>query len=203
MKAGQRNEPLLLPEKVTLVWLKHNVPIGFWLSVGTAILIIFGLGVTVGQTTFIKEIFNKKTEAPIQQQTSPPAETKNNSANTTPIDKANTDSLKMSEPTPIQISEEISKAPPLQQADIARRYEGIKVDWELIFIHAEEKGNDNVLVLLAPGDSAYICWVRLGVKLSRYKELSIMDKGKKIRVEGTIYNADPLYVTLQGVKLTY
>ncbi len=98
--------------------------------------------------------------------------------------------------------EEIGKVPPLQQADIARHYEGIKVDWELSFVSADDKGNGNVLVLLAYPDHSFVA-VRFGVKLSEYKELGIMNKGRIARVVGTIYHIDDIFITLRGAKLTY
>ena len=194
--------PLVLPDKVTLGWLVHHVPLTFWFWLVGIVIVTFTIGVTVGQTTFIKELLGKKTEAS-QSQNSPSQETKdspkNNSSN-----KGDPE-LKMSEPTPLQINEEIEKVPPLQRQDVVRRYEGIKVDWELIFSSARQGNKDLAVVILdSSPEKLNPLSVRCVVKLSDHKELSIMRPGKKVRVTGTISNIEPmLYVELKDVQLTY
>lgn len=194
----QQNNPLVLPEKVTMVWLVHHVPIAFWLWLAGIIIAIFIVGATVGQTTFIKEILGKKTE------TSQSQNSKDSSQNSSA--KKDDLELKMSEPTPMQIYEEIDKVPPLQRQDVARRYIGIKVDWELIFSSASLIEKDQAVILFdsAPANKVNLMSVRCLVKLSDYQELSIMKSGKKVRVTGTISGIGLLlFVELKDVKLTY
>ena len=103
----------------------------------------------------------------------------------------------------MQIMEEIDKAPPLQQRDVARRYEGIKVDWELLFLSASPMPKDNALVLLTDSESFSLACVRRAVKLPLYREMAIMKRGKRIRVVGTLFDVDGPFITLKEVKLTY
>jgi hypothetical protein len=53
-----------LPEKVTLSWLIHNVPVQFWVWLGGLILTVLLLGVGIGQTTFIQELVGKDRKTP-------------------------------------------------------------------------------------------------------------------------------------------
>jgi hypothetical protein len=194
--------PLMPPDKVTLYWLVHHVPLTLWFWLIGIIIGTFTVGVTVGQTTFVKELLGKKIETS-QSQDSASRET-----NDSPKDSfTKKDGLepKMSEPTPMQIYEEINKVPPLQGKDVARHYEGIKVDWELIFSSASQKENGFVLVLfeISPNRPGPIN-VGCAVKLSDYKELSIIRPGKKVRVTGAISHIEPgLFIQLKDVQLTY
>ncbi len=51
---GERN--LDDPERVSASWLWHQVPMKLWLILGGIILGAFSFGVTVGQTTFVREL---------------------------------------------------------------------------------------------------------------------------------------------------
>jgi hypothetical protein len=204
VKVNQRSLPLELPEKVTMVWLVHNVPVTVWFWFVSLVLGAIVLGVAVGQTTFVKELLNKKVETTIQlpQISSPEAKSTPKDSATKPEEPIPSP-LKMSEPTPMQITEAIDKAPPLQQEDIKRRYQGIRVNWELIFNYASSRGKDNVSILFDTSESRGPVHVQCLVKLSLYRDLGIMNKGKRIRVVGTIYDVDFLFITLKDVQLTY
>jgi hypothetical protein len=52
------------PEKVTIRWLLEHVPWQTWIWLAGAMLAIFTLGVTMGQTTFIKQLFYKAPALP-------------------------------------------------------------------------------------------------------------------------------------------
>ncbi|HLG16468.1 MAG TPA: hypothetical protein VJH03_18475 [Blastocatellia bacterium] len=204
LEVNQRGLPLRLPEKVTMVWLLHNVPVTVWLWFAGIVIGALVLGGAVGQTTFVKELLNKKPEATIQPpQISSHETTGSQKDAVTKNDEPNTGPLRMSEPTPQQINEAIDKAPPLQQGDIKRRYEGVKVDWELMFDHASSIGKDNVVVLFRDSESFSMLSVRCVVKLPLYRDLAIMNRGKRIRVVGTIHDVDFPFITLEDVQLTY
>lgn len=52
---------LIMPEKITLKWLWHSVPIGFWLWFLSLIVASFVAGVFVGQLSVVQELAGKKT----------------------------------------------------------------------------------------------------------------------------------------------
>lgn len=68
-KSGSERDPVQYPDKVTVRWLINNVPVSVWLYLISILITVFVLGVTVGQTTFVKEIVNgaPKTEKTVQE----------------------------------------------------------------------------------------------------------------------------------------
>jgi hypothetical protein len=52
-----------LPEKVTLPWLAQHVPVSLWLAFVGILISAALLGVTLGQTTFIREMTGKDSPA--------------------------------------------------------------------------------------------------------------------------------------------
>jgi hypothetical protein len=54
---------LNLPDRITLEWLFRHVPVSYWVTLGAIIVGAFTLGVTLGQTTFVKELLGKKDES--------------------------------------------------------------------------------------------------------------------------------------------
>jgi hypothetical protein len=120
-----------------MAWLVHNVPVTFWVWFAGLLIGAIVIGITVGQTTLVKELFKKSEPMQVPQLSSqvtkstPKDGPTNDSA--TKSEGAVPNPLRMSEPTPMQIIEAINNAPPLQQKDLMRHYEGIKVDWELFF----------------------------------------------------------------------
>ena len=54
---------LTFPDKVTVSWLYHHMPVPIWLTLGGLITAAFIGGVTSGQTTFVRELFGKASPA--------------------------------------------------------------------------------------------------------------------------------------------
>ena len=48
-----------MPRAVTLAWLFKHLPVTAWLVLAGSLITAFGLGVTLGRTTFVGEIFGK------------------------------------------------------------------------------------------------------------------------------------------------
>ena len=120
-------------------------------------------------------------------------------------------SPKMSEPTPQQICDTLDKLPPLQKEDIAKSYEGIKIDWQLEFNSAnknktmfeEYRGKYIDIAFHIPGPNLsrlVWCWK---VKLSDYPEFKVMIPGKMVRVRGIIGHIDALSITVENVVFSY
>lgn len=49
---------LAAPEKVTLIWLVHHVPVKLWLLAGGGVLAAFTLGIKASKWSFVKEILS-------------------------------------------------------------------------------------------------------------------------------------------------
>ena len=50
------NKELAAPEKVTLIWLVHHVPVRLWLAAGGVLIAAFALGIKASTWSFVKEI---------------------------------------------------------------------------------------------------------------------------------------------------
>lgn len=87
-----------------------------------------------------------------------------------------------------EIVDALEKAPPLQREDVAKRYEGLIVQWETKLWNAEMIDDDNddevrLTLDFGPGNTHL---VYCNVKLSDYKELGVLPKGSPITVMGKI-----------------
>jgi hypothetical protein len=58
--SSETRNVLIMPEKITLKWLWHSVPIGFWLWFLSLIVAAFVAGVFVGQISVVQEFIGKK-----------------------------------------------------------------------------------------------------------------------------------------------
>ena len=190
-----------------MAWLVHNVPVTFWVWFAGLLIGAIVIGITVGQTTLVKELFKKSEPMQLPQLSSQDTKSTTKDGPTsdsaTKSEGAVPNPLRMSEPTPMQIIEAINNAPPLQQKDLMRHYEGIRVEWELFLEYGLPMGKDSVLVLFEPSEHFSLIAVRCLVKLPLYRDLGIMKRGRRIRVVGTIYEVDNLFITLKDVQLTY
>ena len=57
-------KPIEYPEKVTLVWLAHNVPHSFWFWLISALIAAFLFGVSIGQSKLYQDLMTKKDSLP-------------------------------------------------------------------------------------------------------------------------------------------
>jgi hypothetical protein len=51
------------PDKITLAWLWNYMPFHWWLALWGALVAAFVFGVTIGNTTFIRELLNRQAAA--------------------------------------------------------------------------------------------------------------------------------------------
>lgn len=66
---------LPIPERVTLRWLFHHVPVGLWVSAATLLCAVFVAGIQSSRLSFIREVFGLP-GAPLIAATSPSAAAK-------------------------------------------------------------------------------------------------------------------------------
>jgi len=52
-------EPFAISEEITIDWLFKHLPPKIWWALGSLLLAAFGAGVTLGRTTFMRELFHK------------------------------------------------------------------------------------------------------------------------------------------------
>jgi hypothetical protein len=108
---------------------------------------------------------------------------------------------RVTEIKPDLISRAIKTAPLLQQVDVAKRYQGLKIEWDTKLLDARDAGGGLVSLLLytEPGMFSVQCTVRL----SDYQVLGLLKEHAAIRVAGTIEEASERSVRLVDVRLTY
>ena len=115
---------------------------------------------------------------------------------------------KMTEPTPMQIRDALSKLTTLQQEDVVRVYKGIRVEWELDFHSAsrsDETRSDIIdIAFNLPGDASsrptIWCWA---VKFARYPEFKAMTPGRRVRVTGVIGHVDSGRIDIERVSFVF
>lgn len=79
-QAGADVEPqreiIGLPEKITLKWLWHYVPIQFWLWLLGIIAAVFVAGIIVGQLSMVQELVNRNSVKPVPESSPSPSPSK-------------------------------------------------------------------------------------------------------------------------------
>ena len=99
-----------------------------------------------------------------------------------------------------QIMEARAAAPPLQQQEVANRYVGLTVQWEMQLFSASKRDNDTVYLSLDFGPRSYGL-IRCEVRLADYRELNVLPKGHPISIIGEIAGVDANVVRLSNVQL--
>lgn len=100
------------------------------------------------------------------------------------------------------IHEAIQTAPPLQRDLVAKRFEGIFINWETDLRNATEDGEFIRLMLRAkPATDMFDVWCR--VKKSDYRDLGILNYKTKVIVCGEITKAERFSVEIKDAHLTY
>ncbi len=110
-------------------------------------------------------------------------------------------SLGSSEVTFDKISKVISSAPPLPQKEIARKYEGVKVDWVTYLFSASKNTYSIVNLTLLADEPSFLKTIFCKVSLDDYRELMILERNTCIKVVGVISEASTYEVTLNDVTL--
>jgi hypothetical protein len=101
-----------------------------------------------------------------------------------------------------EIMTAIRNAPPLQRSDVARRYEGMSVQWDMRLWNAHPGKDDQVRLTLDFGDQVGgLVWCE--VILTQYRELGVMQKGAPITVVGRIKSAESAGAELHEVQLFF
>jgi hypothetical protein len=106
--------------------------------------------------------------------------------------------------TPEEVQKSIEDAPPLQRDAVARRYIGLKVEWDTEFAGADER--EGVVRLYLVTHKTRIgtpIFVWCNVKLDDYRELSIIRENANIRISGTIETAKAGSISLSDARLTF
>ena len=103
-----------------------------------------------------------------------------------------------------RIVKEIEEMPPLHVHDVRKNYIGLKVDWLTEYGLAHKRNDDFIQVILTLATKSTL---RLGVvcevKLSEYKQFSILKRGAKIRVVGEIAKFESDFFEISNVRLFF
>lgn len=104
----------------------------------------------------------------------------------------------------LKIMLEFESLPPLQLDDIRTHYRGLNVDWMTEYSSAYKKEDDIIRVsldLITKSFRPITVWCE--VKLSEYKQFSILKRKAKIRVIGKIIEFEPYHIELSVVNLVF
>jgi hypothetical protein len=92
-----------------------------------------------------------------------------------------------------EINSAVLAAPPLQRSNVAKRFVGLRIEWDTNFVGGKEEDNDKITLHLRPAktdvslsDISGISAIWCTVPASEYRELGILPKDSKIRVSGEI-----------------
>ncbi len=103
-----------------------------------------------------------------------------------------------------KIMQDFESLPPLQLDDIRSHYRGLNVDWMSEYSSANKKDDDLIRVSLDLITKSFRpISVYCEVKLSEYKQFSILKRKAKIRVIGEVINFEPYHIELSNVKLIF
>jgi hypothetical protein len=100
------------------------------------------------------------------------------------------------------IAKAITKAPPLQQKQVAENYVGLKVEWDTVFRNGRLIDGDLIRLQLLVVDATIsdgIVWCEVPAK--QYRELAILPKNSKIRIYGEIEKVDSYGVDIKDAHL--
>jgi hypothetical protein len=103
-----------------------------------------------------------------------------------------------------KIIQDFESLPPLQLDDIRRHYRGLNVDWMTEYSSVYKKDDDVIRVSLHLITKSFRpISVHCEVKLSEYKQFSILKRKAKIRVTGKVIEFRPYSIELSDVKLVF
>jgi hypothetical protein len=159
--------------------------------------IFSGIGVsTIGLLFLCFKYFFRRNNPPHRQNTL------NSTPNPQPGTMVQTGDISQDEV--YRIVKELQEMPPLHLDDVRKNYVGLKVDWLTEYSSAQKKNDDFIQVILTLATKSTL---RLGVvcevKLSEYKQFSILKRGAKIRVVGEIAKFKSNYFEISNVRLFF
>lgn len=103
-----------------------------------------------------------------------------------------------------RILQELEEMPPLHLEDVIQNYIGLSVNWLTEYGSAYKKDDDLIRVLLTLTTKSFRpINVSCEVKLSEYKQFSILKRKAKVRVMGNISKFEPYSFELSNVKLFF
>lgn len=108
---------------------------------------------------------------------------------------------RLSQVTFDDIEKMIDSVPPMQRADTAKSYVGLKVEWDSYLRSADKRDNGKVSLRLAVDKDYRGRSVLCEVPAEEYRVLGILPKGAHIRVSGEISKASTFDVELSNVRL--
>ena len=104
---------------------------------------------------------------------------------------------------PRDIINKVNSAPLLQQSDIRKQYEGLKVSWKGILQHAEKKEEENVKIMISVGKIHLDNMVFFNVNPNQYAGIGLLRRGHEMLVEGAISRVEERYIYLDLENLVF
>lgn len=159
--------------------------------------IFSGIGVSTIVLLFLCFKYFFRRNNPPQRQNTP-----NSTSNPQPVTMVQTGDIPQDEVC--RIVQELREMPPLQHDDLRKNYVGLKVDWLTEYFSAYKRNDDLIrvnltLITKSSRDIDIVC----EVKLSEYKQFSILKRGAKIRVVGEIAKFESSSFEISNVRLFF
>jgi hypothetical protein len=163
-----------------------------WIFSGIGVTVIVLLGLVFKYLLRKKDVTNRKNVESIQ-----------NNSGESDISKIG-QAGDMAQEDVYRIIQELEGMPPLHIDDVTKNYIGLNVDWLTEYNSAYKKGGDLIRVFLTLiTESNRPINVRCEVKLSEYKQFSILKRNAKVRVIGKIASFDSYDIELSNIKLFF
>lgn len=171
-----------------------------WLFSGMGVAVISGIGALVVskfRSTDGREITNNITIVQTAQDQAEIADRRGKESSPSTAHITRIAPLSFSE-----IKEALKNSPPLQERDIASRYVGLTVEWQLALSSASELDDGIAHLTLGPiPDEAGV--IHCAVKLDEYKELGVMKRDAPIKVIGEIEQISAYEIHLKNAHLYF
>ena len=122
--------------------------------------------------------------------------TTNHPVASTPVPKSSTITAK-------QIQNDIQLAPPFQQGERARYYEGLPIDWNCRYMLSTKAEDDVVVITLDCWNDGILFACHCEVLLSEYPRLKILPAKTSIRIVGTLGKVSASEAVIKDAKLFF
>lgn len=104
--------------------------------------------------------------------------------------------------SPGKIIKEVESAPLLQQPDICKQYEGIKVSWKGKLSSADKIDKENISLMITVTEGKVYTLIFFNVNPKQYPGIGLLREGHEILVKGRIEEVSS-YITLKAEKVIF
>jgi len=103
--------------------------------------------------------------------------------------------------SPNKLLEKINESPPLFREEAGKRYIGINIDWTLELLSIAKTRGDSIRIILK--EIKGLPSAIIEVPLSKYRKLTVLPQGNKVRVKGEISDFDDFFILIKNAELFF